>query len=1599
MAENEQANVKFGIDVEDLNKGINRINKALSETEDGVKNLDKGFMRIKSNGTASIKQTTKVIENMTQRMKEMSLQLKNIQNQYAGSFKALERQAALRGTKTGSLSDNKIWAAQIEKLNVQNKSLVDTYSNVARKIDLVNVKMNALTGSYARQRAEISRYQNQLLFGTREGQDAINWRNRLKADKIQAEAVRERLANKGISTTAIQDASQMESLDRRLGAIQLKLMANYKAINMVTGAFRYLLNYTVEYDKELHQLQAIAAVSDTTMNQLKNSIQAVASSTKFTSLEVAQAGTVLAQAGLSAKQIETTLPAIAKLATATGTDLATSTDVITSTLNVYSLQASEAEHVTNALTTAMNESKADIAGFQKAIQYAGNYAAQLGVTYEETAAVISAATQAGIRSRSMLGTGLRAVLAEFLNPTKKLTAQLEKVGLTIDDIDVRSKGLTNVLKTLKESGFGATEAFRGMERRGAAFLASIINQTEFIDTLRDHMASSTAAAEANEIQMDSLSAQIDNLKSIMGTAASDGVAPFSKALTGLLKVINNLLSGGATKGEKPSMGGGIFTSLLFGTVGSASVLTSLSMIGTAIVTITNQIKALNAVANAGGFVKFLGFISSWKGLGIVSVLMGIGSAAIYAADKLGLFTSGADKAKGTIEELGGNYEEAKEKGTALASMFERLYNQREKLQNQTERDIFLKEILSRFPEAAQFVDKLTLSFEELVSVLTKLEALNAGEQAEKAAEVAQAAVRENFKIVKQLGEQYFGDAKQIGFGSEAYMESTNYNNLINRLQKTEAFKNLDYDYLLNRRRVSTFQGGLHLTESGQSEASARYQMQGLYNQIRGMLDFNTSDAKGLLQQYGKLVTASRTIGGEEGKALTAVIKQLGDEVNKVAEAITSGENKISSEIRADFSDQLAASQAEYAKLTADAREVGKQISEEIKKTGADNEKSVELANMLLEDYRQERDKLASMEEVIRTPDGSRKDIRDYSLSEMAKYLGQPLENIKAAFDKYTNQGISDEKHVMELISQDFDRNNKLDSIRTYMEVIRMAIERSGRGTIDFKRQFTDEDYQNALKALQAIPNAKNAKQATQLGNQYLTNMGYSKRWNVLNAASSGMTSDQYGKFINKLPSGVFSQKDPFQAISKAYSEATGQTLSESSDLAKQIKTEINTYNAAINTQKKALEEYNANAPKTVIADATTGMDSFFHKLNVDIKEIDTAYTNATRSMDRMLAAQQGVVAGLERFYGSGSVAVKAEQNRLADMEKAQLGQRTSALEAKRAGYQRQLEILQGNPEYQKAKESYDRAYANWKAAEKTGDQRTINQTYKDLKEVSKGWDKLASKNDSLISEIAKLDDEIQKNTQALYEEREERRLERENPGGQITKGFGDAATNYLKDAEAEGYGTIRGEAGLVGKSIIDSMDNGLVTFLDNVTSKSMTAKESFKEFGKSIIQTIGDIARQLVAKQIVMSILGAFTGGGDVQTSGGGSASGWSSNALGGLVTGPIKNRDSVPTMLMPGEYVLKKSAVDSLGRDYLDGLNNKSSAYMTNYSSDVTEAKAEGQAEGTSQPGGVVNVYVVGQEQQEQMTPQDVLVTITQDMMTGGQTKKLVKSIAMGAM
>jgi hypothetical protein len=215
--------------------------------------------------------------------------------------------------------------------------------------------------------------------------------------------------------------------------------------------------------------------------------------------------------------------------------------------------------------------------------------------------------------------------------------------------------------------------------------------------------------------------------------------------------------------------------------------------------------------------------------------------------------------------------------------------------------------------------------------------------------------------------------------------------------------------------------------------------------------------------------------------------------------------------------------------------------------------------------------------------------------------------------------------------------------------------------------------------------------------------------------------------------------------------------------------------------------------------------------------------------------------------------------------------------------------------------------------------------------------------------------------------------------GKFRMGVEAAASNWREERKGTiGEGWLGNFGADLTKTGLSELETGFKDFFTTVIDGSKDAGDAFKDMSRQMLTAIRDVAIQKAATAIVSAI--PLPG-----------------MASGGLVMGPMKNRDSVPTMLMPGEFVMKKSAVDALGADYLSRLNNSANSTIASSTASIESAKGNTTFGGSTGTGGVVNVYVVGQQQQQQMTPNDVVVTITNDMLKGGQTKKLVKQIAMG--
>lgn len=552
------------------------------------------------------------------------------------------------------------------------------------------------------------------------------------------------------------ERSRSEQRERLFGdggahlmGVQAGLMGNYMALGAGLAAAGGTARFVADFDEALHNLQATVVITDGNMVGLRDSILDVSKGTRFLATELAEAGVNMGQAGLSAKEIQESLKGVALLATATGTDLNQSVDVMTSVLGVFNKTASQTEEIANTITQAVNDSKLSIDKMTLGLQYAGNTAAQSGVSFEELIASLGAISNAGIRSGSTMGTGLRQLMISFQKPTKAFRATLNDLGLTMADVDLHVHGLGGAMENLKKAGFNAGDAIRSFEVRAAAAFTALAGQIDTMKDLEKAFINSNAAAMANETQMDSLKNKGRQLLSTFQSLSADALQPFvvvlgdvatslSAAVDAFSPLISALLQFGtvfvvikgvaklATMGMAAARGIG-----LIAPAAATAATASTALAGTA-----------SMLSRALGFLAGPWGIAASAAIGAVSFAMyGAARDAGGLADEIDKARTKFDKAQGNLVSVRQEYEMTGERIADLKTRAAALKGEDLSLEAAKIRQEF-RQMGVVLPETVDHVDDLITALQNLRGVLAEKYLLNLG-LSQDALRVLEAATKED----------------------------------------------------------------------------------------------------------------------------------------------------------------------------------------------------------------------------------------------------------------------------------------------------------------------------------------------------------------------------------------------------------------------------------------------------------------------------------------------------------------------------------------------------------------------------------------------------------------------------------------------------------------------------------------------------------------------------------------------------------------------------------------------------------------------------------------------------------------------------------------
>lgn len=1490
--------------------------------------------------------------------------------------------------------------AQERQMSMRNSSVQSIYKDHLLSVPSLTASVTANT-KVRDLTAQIVSETNKLVELRRTGQSTLQ--NEAKAlERIGALAQKR---NQEVSTQNTQDRAKGER-GASLLVLQAALMQNYSIINTVTGSIRAAISVSVELEAAFRNIQAVTATSNTEMRGLEATIKNVAASSKFSSLEVAQAALTLGQAGLNAKQVGEALGSVVTLASAAGTSIAQAVDLVTSIIGVFDKKATDVADIANKITQAANSSKVSVEKLALGLQYAGNTAAQMGITFEETVASMAAMSNAGIKNGSTMGTGLRSFLTELQKPSESFVQTLSRIGLSVADLDVKTYGLIGVTKRLREAGFTATDAMKSFDIRSASAFNAMVGNPEEMERQYRLLLQTAAGVEANAIQMDSLKSQSSRLTTSLGNLASTGLMPLSKLLTtisgGLATMVQLASENQVAVGILGTAVAALVTGGLAGYLGSVAIgfKTMLPMVNIATFSV------------AGLTVAFKG-LSFAMGIGLV--VAGLTAAfSIYqytvngTAKEIDRLKAASSEAKGALEEKEGTI-------SSLSKKIEELNYKQSTLTTGSEAlKTAALEVTSQFGHLGYQADQNNVTFETMIGRLKGLKTAMENVRLEQ----IRMAQTENQNLLKAQTDDLQGSVKDFT-GDNGPSQRSGW--LLQKLLTSNKSG-------LNPEEKQVVTAALKELQSGNLDGLSNV---GNASQIlsRKVAANTDPDSKGFLgDSRGKdlLKTLSEDMAEIARKNLSRITTQGELSVGEAhLEKINAWDRYNNS---GDFGKGADGKNRTWEEYRDKQVQPGALSSKALQSSGMDAAKGPVNQMALFEEMKKQYQVTQTFyQKELERADKLQKN-NPLAAQKLRADIKSSSENLKGEFLQQANvtQGAAKRKYGDDTDFQDQvqkgekNKGNKEGQIKALEEKARLEIEFETRTKTDENEIY---DIRKAINKTtqQKIENVRDKKQ----GGHHTDPMdGIAER----TAAAQAIAAERQSK----------------AAMDSTKSVASMEELDEALDLAIAKQIEAKGFRAAALLAKHEgdkkrpgyqprLGELNyQNEVNALEDDQAAKLESLRNSLialyETTAKRLDTTrkYIVETKQQmesdkidgeDRLFEANQ-VPKALDsqlKYHTASAVSLSVRQEVVRRRNEANL----AAIELELKLNQQQLDSYGDESEGFLAK--LREAYLDAEEAVKIKEAQLSQASPKDREELTA---KLAvDKRMSGESFTAYRDG---KNNQSRLRSEHLTLTDKRNEAAQNLP-LPDTLNSYGQKID-EVFGKYKNNVaemdvvGVLGKGLEATLNGLTDQFSDmftSIASGSKTVSAAFKDLSRNVIQSI----LQMITKMLVMKMVqaglnlmgvplpvGAIAGGMDASTSlpiggngyiltatGGyftpeGGVERVRKMASGGPITGGIQGKDSVPVLAMPGEFMVNKRAVDAVGTDFLHGLNSASNSV-------VSQSTASSKSPAKEVENAVVNVYVVTPDQKPSgMGPKDVVVAISDDIMRGGSIKQLIKRVQTGS-
>lgn len=303
------------------------------------------------------------------------------------------------------------------------------------------------------------------------------------------------------------------------------------AMNAMTTAIRQSINAVIELNTAMTDVQMVTGETASQTAELAKEYSEMAQSLGATTTQIANGASEWLRQGKSIEETNQLLEASMVLSKVGAIESSQATELLTSTLNGYKMEAEDAMHVVDAMSKVDLEAATSVEELAVALQSTANMARVNGVGFEELLGMVGSVSEATRRSASVVGNSFKTIFSrltnvaagkmtddqgEALNDVEQVlnglniklrdtTGQFRNMYDVISDVADNWQNYTNV-----EQAWIATSVAGTRQRE--TFLALMENWDRSLELSAAAMNSEGMAMEKMDIYLQSIQAHINALK-------------------------------------------------------------------------------------------------------------------------------------------------------------------------------------------------------------------------------------------------------------------------------------------------------------------------------------------------------------------------------------------------------------------------------------------------------------------------------------------------------------------------------------------------------------------------------------------------------------------------------------------------------------------------------------------------------------------------------------------------------------------------------------------------------------------------------------------------------------------------------------------------------------------------------------------------------------------------------------------------------------------------------------------------------------------------------------------------------------------------------